>query len=52
MMTLYLVFDALEKGEIQMDQLLTVSKKAAGQPRSRMGLKENTTISVENAVLP
>ena len=50
MMTLYLVFDALEKGEIQMDQLLTVSKKAAGMPRSRMGLKENTTISVENAV--
>ena len=50
MMTLYLVFDALEKGEIQMDQLLTVSKKAAGQPRSRMGLKENSTISVENAV--
>ncbi|MBR1778548.1 MAG: D-alanyl-D-alanine carboxypeptidase [Alphaproteobacteria bacterium] len=50
MMTLYLVFDALEKGEIQMDQLLTVSKKAAGQPRSRMGLKENSTISVENAI--
>lgn len=50
MMTLYLVFDALEKGDIQMDQLLTVSKKAAGMPRSRMGLKENTTISVENAV--
>ena len=50
MMTLYLVFDALEKGEIQMDQLLTVSKKAAGMPRSRMGLKENSTISIENAV--
>ena len=50
MMTLYLVFDALEKGELQMDQQLTVSKKAAGQPRSRMGLKENTTISVENAI--
>lgn len=50
MMTLYLVFDALEKGEIQMDQMLGVSKKAAGQPRSRMGLKENSTISVENAV--
>lgn len=50
MMTLYLVFDALEKGEIQMDQLLTVSKKAAGMPRSRMGLKENSTISVENAI--
>lgn len=50
MMTLYMVFDALEKGEIQMDQLLTVSKKAAGMPRSRMGLKENSTISVENAI--
>lgn len=50
MMTLYMVFDALEKGEIKMDQLLTVSKKAAGQPRSRMGLKENSTISVENAI--
>ena len=50
MMTLYLVFDALEKKEIRMDQLLTVSKKASKMPRSRMGLKENSTISVENAV--
>ena len=50
MMTLYLVFDALEKDEVSMDQLLTVSKKAAKMPRSRMGLKENTTISVENAI--
>lgn len=50
MMTLYLVFDALEKGEIRMDQLFTVSKKAAGMPRSRMGLKENSTISVENLI--
>lgn len=50
MMTLYVVFDALEKGELQMDQLLPVSAKAAAQPRSRMGLKENTTISVENAI--
>ncbi len=50
MMTLYLVFDALEKGEIQMDQLLTVSQKAADMPRSKMGLKANSTISVENAI--
>ncbi len=50
MMTLYLIFDALEKGEIRMDQLWTVSKKAAHQPRSRMGLKENATISVENII--
>ena len=50
MMTLYMVFDALERGEIRMDQLLPVSAKAARQPRSRMGLKAGTTISVENAV--
>lgn len=50
MMTLYMVFDALERGEIKMDQLLPVSRKASRQPRSRMGLKEGTTISVENAI--
>lgn len=50
MMTLYVVFDALEKGELQMDQLLPVSQKASRQPRSRMGLKANSTISVENAI--
>lgn len=50
MMTLYMVFDALEKGELRMDQLLPVSQKAARQPRSRMGLKAGTTISVENVI--
>lgn len=50
MMTLYMAFDALERGEIKMDQLLPVSRKAARQPRSRMRLKAGTTISVENAI--
>ena len=50
MMTLYMAFDALERGEIKMDQLLPVSRKAARQPRSCMGLKAGTTISVENAI--
>lgn len=50
MMTLYMVFDALEKKEIQIDQLLPVSVHAAKQPKSRMGLKAGTTISVENAI--
>ena len=36
MMTLYMVFDALEKKEIQIDQLLPVSVNAAKQPKSRM----------------
>lgn len=50
MMTLYMVFDALEKKEIQIDQLLPVSVNAAKQPKSRMGLKAGTSISVENAI--
>ena len=50
MMTLYMVFDALEKKEIQIDQLLPVSVNAAKQPKSRMGLKAGSTISVENAI--
>lgn len=50
MMTLYMVFDALEKKEIQIDQLLPVSVNAAKQPKSRMGLKAGTNISVENAI--
>ena len=50
MMTLYMVFDALEKKEIQIDQLLPVSVNAAKQPKSRMGLKAGSSISVENAI--
>ena len=50
MMTLYMVFDALEKKEIQIDQLLPVSVNAAKQPKSRMGLKAGTCISVDNAI--
>ena len=50
MMTLYMVFDALEKKEIQIDQMLPVSVNAAKQPKSRMGLKAGSSISVENAV--
>lgn len=51
MMTLYMVFDALEKGEITLDKMLIVSQKAAGSPKSRMNLKKNSKISVENAIL-
>lgn len=51
LMTLYMVFDALEKGKISLDDMLIVSEKASRSPRSRMNLKKNTTISVENAIL-
>jgi len=51
MMTLYLVFEALEKGTLKLDQKLTVSRRAAGMPPSKLGLKEGDTITVEDAIL-
>ncbi len=51
MMTLYMVFDALEKGKLTLDQRLPVSKRAAGMPPSKIGLKRGETISVRNAIL-
>ena len=51
MMTLYLAFEALEGGSLSMDQRLNVSKRAAGQTPSRIGLRPGRTISVEDAIL-
>lgn len=50
MMTLYLLFEALERGELTMDTELTVSTRAAGQPKSRLGLRRGQTIRVEDAI--
>ncbi len=50
-MTLYITFDALEKGLISMDDLLPVSRHAARQPKSKLYLKEGSVISVKDAIL-
>jgi D-alanyl-D-alanine carboxypeptidase len=50
MMTLFMTFEALEKGTLRLDQRLRVSKRAAGQPASKLGLKEGETITVEDAI--
>ncbi len=50
-MTLYMVFDALETGRLKLNQRLPVSRRAAGQPPSKIGLRRGKTISVENAIL-
>ncbi len=50
MMTLYLVFEALERGEITLDTRMTVSRNASRQPASRLGMGRGETISVENAI--
>ena len=50
-MTLYITFDALEKGLISMDDLLPVSEHAAKQPKSKLYLKAGSVISVRDAIL-
>ena len=39
MMTLYMVFDALQHGEISLNTRLTASRNATRQPPSRLGLR-------------
>ncbi len=51
MMTLYLTFEALKTGRLKLDQRLRVSKRAAGQPASRLGVRAGSTISVRDAIL-
>jgi D-alanyl-D-alanine carboxypeptidase len=51
MMTLYLVFEALRDGDLALDQPLRVSRRAAGQAPSRLGLRPGQSITVEQAVL-
>lgn len=50
MMTLFLTFEALENGALTLNQPLRVSKRAAGQPASKLGLKAGETITVEDAI--
>ena len=51
MMTLYMVFEALEDGRLSMDRRLKVSARAARQPSSKLGLRKGQTITVEQAIL-
>jgi len=39
MMTLYIAFEAVERGEISLDDVITISKKAAAEPPSELGLR-------------
>lgn len=46
MMTLYVAFDAIERGEISLDTDVTVSRKAAAEPPSRLGLKAGQKVKL------
>ena len=51
MMTLYMLFEELDGGRMQMNTKMSVSKRAAGQPASKLGLKRGTTITVRQAIM-
>jgi D-alanyl-D-alanine carboxypeptidase len=55
MMTLYMIFEALERGDISLDTRWTASRNAARQPPSRLGLgctrrRGCDSITVEQAI--
>ncbi|MEH7828299.1 D-alanyl-D-alanine carboxypeptidase family protein [Gemmobacter denitrificans] len=50
MMTLYIAFQAVERGEISLDTMVKVSKHAAGQPPSRLGLKAGQKVALRHLI--
>jgi D-alanyl-D-alanine carboxypeptidase len=50
LMTLYLLFDAIEQGHVTLNQKLPVSPLAARQPATRLGVRSGGTIAVEECI--
>jgi D-alanyl-D-alanine carboxypeptidase len=50
-MTLYMLFEQLERGKLSLDSPLTISANAASQSPSKLGLRAGSTIEVEDAIL-
>lgn len=46
MMTLYIAFQEMEAGRLSLDSMVTVTKNAAAQPPSRLGLKPGQKIAM------
>lgn len=49
-MTLFMLFERLESGKLTLESLLRVSEHAASQSPTRIGLQDDGTISVEDAI--
>lgn len=49
-MTLYMVFEALEAGRISLGSPVPVSEKAAAEVPSKLGMRAGSLITVENAI--
>jgi len=46
MMTLYIAFQAVQNGEISLDTKVRISKHAASEPPSKLGLRSGSTIAL------
>ncbi len=51
MMTLYLLFEAIEQGKVKLDQQFTASRWASAQAPSKLGLIDGQAISVRDLIL-
>ncbi|MBL6782407.1 MAG: D-alanyl-D-alanine carboxypeptidase [Alphaproteobacteria bacterium] len=49
-MTLYMVFEALDQGKVHMDTKMRVSNLAASRSPSKLGLRPGSHITVKNAI--
>lgn len=49
-MTLYMLFEQMERGKIRPDSQIRISANAARQPPTKIGLRAGSTISVDNAI--
>ena len=50
LMTMYLLFEALDSKKLKLDTRLAVSRRAANQPASRLGLRAGQSIPVRTAI--
>ncbi len=50
MMTLYMLFEALEQGKITLDTRMSVSVHAASMPQTNIGLRAGRKLSVRDAI--
>jgi D-alanyl-D-alanine carboxypeptidase len=50
MMTLYMLFEALDQGTVKMHQKMVVSRRATAARPSKLGLRRGETITVEQAI--
>ncbi len=51
LMTLYMLFEAVEKKKLSFSTRLSVSRRAANRPASRLGLRRGQSIRVKDAVM-